>query len=154
MTTVSTPHTASPSRESPSLTSTGYLLHLAISRLSEGIVVAIAGSGLHVGQLAILGALTDAGAMSQRKLAEMTKIEKSSLVLFLDALEGEGWVQRRTNPQDRRSHNVHLTPKGAAKFRTLGPKLKTAQDSFLAPLTPDEQTHLTDMLQRLAAGTK
>lgn len=141
-----------PSREMPSLTSIGFLLHLAQSRLYAGVMAAIDGSGLHGGQLAILGALADKGPMSQRQLSEVAQIEKSSLVLFLDALEESGWVKRDANPTDRRSHCVRLTASGAAKFRRLGPSLKAVQDQFLAPLSAAETRQLVDLLQRLAAG--
>lgn len=143
------PRTERPSRETPSLTSVGFLLHLAQSRLYKGVTEAISGSGLHGGQLAVLGALADKGAMSQRQLGEVAQIEKSSLVLFLDDLEAGGWVKRDDNPFDRRSHCVRLTAKGAAKFRTLGPSLKKVQDQFLAPLTPAERVQLVELLQRL-----
>jgi DNA-binding MarR family transcriptional regulator len=146
------PRTDRPSRESPSLTSVGFLLHLAQSRLYQGVAEAIAGSGLHGGQLAVLGALADKGAMSQRRLGEVAQIEKSSLVLFLDALEAGGWVKRVVDPHDRRAHCVRLTAKGAAKFRKLGPSLKAVQDRFLMPLTAAERVQLVDLLQRLAVG--
>jgi DNA-binding MarR family transcriptional regulator len=141
-----------PSKESPSLTSAGFLLHMAQSRLREGVVAAIEGSGLHPGHLAILGVLTDKGPMSQRQLGTESQIEKSSLVLFLDVLEGEGWLQRTADPADRRAHLVKLTPKGRAKFAALGPRLQKAQDTFLAPLSKAEQTQLADLLTRLAKG--
>jgi DNA-binding MarR family transcriptional regulator len=147
------PRTGKPSRESPSLTSVGFLLHLAQSRLYKGVAEAIAGSGLHGGQLAVLGALADKGEMSQRQLGEVAQIEKSSLVLFLDALEAGGWVKRDIDPGDRRAHAVRLTEKGAAKFRKLGPALKGVQDRFLSPLTVAERVKLVDLLQRLAAGS-
>ena len=140
-----------PSRNSPSLTSVGFLMHVAQKRLYHGVMDAIAGSGLHAGQLAILGALSDKGPMSQRQLGEVAQIEKSSLVLFLDSLEQDGWVKRDANPFDRRSHHVRLTESGAAKFRKLGPALKKVQDQFLAPLTLRERAQLIDLLQRLGA---
>lgn len=139
-----------PSRESPSLTSVGFLMHMAQSRLYAAVMEALEGSGLHAGQLAVLGALADKGAMSQRQLGHVAQIEKSSLVLFLDHLECGGWVKREPNPQDRRSHCVRLTAKGADKYRQLGPALQTVQDRFLSPLTPSEGALLVDLLMRLA----
>jgi DNA-binding MarR family transcriptional regulator len=144
--------TDKPSREAPSLTSVGFLMHLAQSRLYAGVAEAIAGSGLHGGQLAVLGALMDKGPMSQRQLGELARIEKSSLVIFLDALEASGWVKREADPDDRRAHRVRLTERGAAKFAKLGPSLKAVQDNFLAPLSTAEQRQLVDLLQRLAEG--
>ena len=144
--------TEKPSKEAPSLTSIGFLMHLAQSRLYQGVQEAIAGSGLHGGQLAVLGALADKGEMSQRQLSEVAKIEKSSLVLFLDALEAGGWVKRDADPQDRRAHRVRLTAKGAAKFHKLGPALLAVQNRFLAPLSAAERVQLANLLQRLATG--
>ena len=139
-----------PSRNSPSLTSIGFLLHLAQSRLRDGVIEAIQGSGLHPGQLAVLGALSDCGGVSQRRLGQLIQIEKSSMVLFLDALEAGGWVIRESDPQDRRAHVVQLTPEGARKFAELGPRLLAAQIRFLNPLTKNETALLTEILQRLS----
>jgi DNA-binding MarR family transcriptional regulator len=139
-----------PSHQSPSLTSIGFLLHVAQSRLRDAVVEAIEGSCLHPGQLAVLGALSDRGGMSQRRLGELTRIEKSSMVLFLDALEAGDWVLRKSDPQDRRANVVQLTPEGARRFAGLGPRLLAAQNRFLEPLTEKEIATLTEMLKRLA----
>jgi DNA-binding MarR family transcriptional regulator len=128
----------------------GFLLHLAQSRLRDAVIEAIEGSGLHPGQLAVLGALADRDGMSQRRLGELIQIEKSSMVLFLDALEAGGWVHRDCDPQDRRAHIVQLTPEGARRFAELGPRLLAAQNRFLVPLTGEEVASLSGMLKRLA----
>jgi len=138
-----------PSHKSPSLTSIGFLLHLAQSRLRDAVVEAIEGSGLHPGQLAVLGVLSDRGGMSQRRLGELTRIEKSSMVLYLDVLESEGWVRRKRDSEDRRAHIVQLTLKGTRDFAKLGPRLLSAQQHFLEPLSAAEVTVFTEMLTRL-----
>ena len=141
-----------PARHSPSLTSVGFLLHLAQARLREAVAEAIAGSGLHGGQLAVLGALTDCGPMSQRRLCDRTRIEKSSMVQFVDALEAGGWVRRAADLSDRRAHRVELTEEGARKFAQLGPRLGAVQERFLAPLGPADRERLLDLLTRLAGA--
>jgi DNA-binding MarR family transcriptional regulator len=126
-------------------------MHIAQRRLVAGVIAAIDGSGLHPGHLAVLGALTDRGAMSQRRLGELTRVEKSSMVLFLDALEEGGWVRRVRDPEDRRAHIVEITRNGAARFAKLSVKLKAAQDRFLEPLRPSEREQLVDLLTRLGS---
>src|SRR4051812_44123446 len=138
-----------PSRDSPSLTSLGFLLHLALRQLGENIARALEGSGLHPGHMGVLGALTDRGGMSQRRLCDITQIEKSSMVLFLDSLEAGGWVRRVRDPEDRRAHIVEISEEGAARFAKLGVSMKAIQDDFLAPLTHDEREHLVDLLIRV-----
>ena len=143
------PRAERPSRASPSLTSVGFLLHIAQSRLVAGVRGAIEGSGLHPGHLGVLGALTDRGPLNQRRLSEITMIEKSSMVLFLDTLERSGWVRRARDANDRRAQIVEMTESGAAKFGELGKKLKVAQDEFVAPLTKAELDELIGLLARL-----
>ncbi len=140
---------AKPEEGSPSLTSMGFLLHRAQARLRAAVIEAIEGSGLISGQLAVLGALADRGGMSQRRLCEIARIEKSSMVIFVDALEAGAWVRRQRDPQDRRAHIVQLTPEGAKRFAALGPKLWRAQQQFLQPLNAAEVATLTDLLKRL-----
>ena|SRR5438270_8570623 len=140
-----------PSNESPSLTSVGFLMHVARARLGQGIWSAIEGSGLHPGHLGVLGALTDAGPMNQRRLSELTMIDKSSIVLFLDTLEHGGWIRRVRDPSDRRAHIVEITEEGARKFAALGVELKAVQDRFLAPLNKAEREQLIDLLTRLGS---
>ncbi len=142
-----------PSHRSPSLTSVGFLLHLAQARLRDAVVEAIEGSGLHPGQLAVLGVLSDRGGMSQRRLGDMTRIEKSSMVLYLDALESGGWVRRERDPNDRRAHIVQLTSKGAKDFAKLGPRLLSAQQRYLEPLSVAEVAVLAEMLKRLGGSS-
>jgi DNA-binding MarR family transcriptional regulator len=135
-----------PSRDSPSLTSVGFLLHLAMRRIGESVAQALQGSGIHPGHMGILGALTDRGGMSQRRLGDITQIEKSSVVLFVDALEAGGWVRRVADPEDRRAHIVEMTPEGAARFTALGVRMKEVQDAFLAPLDEREREQLVALL--------
>lgn len=139
-----------PSRDSPSLTSVGFLLHLAQRRISEGVAAALEGTGLHPGLLAVLGALDDRGPMNQRRLTEVTRVEKSSMVIFVDMLEAGGWVRRVRDSSDRRAQIVELTEEGLGKFRLLGPKMQDVQDRFLEPLSPEEQAMLVSLLMRVS----
>ena len=129
----------------------GFLLHRALSRLRDEVTEAIRGTGLVPGYLAVLGALSDCGGMSQKRLGELTQIEKSSMVLFIDALEATGWVRRTRDPRDRRAHIVQLTPAGAQRFAKLAPRLSIAQKRFLEPLSSAEISALQQSLTRLGS---
>jgi len=127
----------------------GFLLQRAHNRLREAILSALDGSGLNPGQLAILGALAVANDVTQRELIAATGIEKSSMVIFLDRLEADGWVERRPHPNDRRARAIHLTEQGRARLAVVGPGLEAAEAQFVALLSNDEKERLIDMLRRL-----
>jgi DNA-binding MarR family transcriptional regulator len=106
----------------------------------------------HVLLLATLRAqrgLEGESTLTQMRLGQLSGIEKSSSVLFLDALEAEGWVERRRRPGDRRAHIVHLTEPGARRFEKVGRKLHARQRESLAPLSAGEQAQLLDLMTRL-----
>ncbi len=47
--------------------------------------------------------------MSQGELASVMGIEAATLVRLLDRLEGDGWIKRQMDAEDRRSNRVLLT---------------------------------------------
>jgi len=52
------------------------------------------------------------GKIGQQQLAELLNADKVTVVRMIDYLEKEGLVNRRTNPDDRRCHLLHVTEKG------------------------------------------
>ncbi len=48
------------------------------------------------------------------ELAELARVRKQTMAQAVDQLERMGYVERRANPQDRRSRLVFLTERGAA----------------------------------------
>jgi MarR family transcriptional regulator for hemolysin len=57
--------------------------------------------------------------LSQRELAKKMGVEGPTLVRHLDRLEGQGLIQRRRDPQDRRVTRVAVTPAGEKLLKSL-----------------------------------
>jgi len=129
----------------------GFLLARAHGVVRQKMVAALEGSGLHLGHIAILGRLAQGGS-TQAALCGATGIEKSSMVLFVDALEQGGWVERQRHPADRRAYQVVLTSAGQDRLAELGPRLATAEQEALAALSPGDQERLAEILRRLVDG--
>jgi len=137
--------------------SIGYLLWQLSRQFNATLSGAIEGSGLHMGKVLILATLRAqrelhrGDQVTQTELTRITGIEKSSLVLFLDSLEQDGWVQRLRHPTDRRAYIVSLTADGARRFEAVGLALYRQQQDSLSALNSAEQTQLMDLLTRLHA---
>ncbi|MEO7687932.1 MAG: MarR family transcriptional regulator [Sphingomonas sp.] len=133
----------------------GYALARLSQLFRDSLARTLDGTGLHMGQVLVLATLRaqrelhGESTLTQTRLAESTGIEKSSLVLFLDALERDGWVERCRHPRDRRAHIVHLTDQGARRFEQVGLGLYQQQQANLAVLSEAEQTAMLDMMNRL-----
>lgn len=68
------------------------------------------GAGLTLSRARALMRLAEKDGMPQSELAEILGIEQPSLVGLLDGLEKKGFVERRVDPEDRRSRRIFLTP--------------------------------------------
>jgi len=127
----------------------GFLLSRAHQGFRARMAAALEGSGLHLGQVAILGVLAQSNDLSQRELSSLTGIEKSSMVIFLDALEKGNWVERKKHPTDRRAHLVALTEEGRSRMMPVGKRLERAEAENLSIFSQEELGTLTELLTRL-----
>jgi len=59
-------------------------------------------------QCKVLGHLERNEGISQVKLAELADTDPMTLVRILDRMEGDGWVERRAHPGDRRARQLFL----------------------------------------------
>jgi len=89
-------------------------------------------------------------AVTQQALAAALRMQPSRLVALVDALEAKDLVERRANPEDRRSHALYLTPKGRAMLESVGRIGQQHQQALLASLAEDEQRQLAGLLRRIA----
>lgn len=113
------------------------------------MAASLEGTSLNMGQVVLLASLYAQNDLTQVQLAQISGIEKSSIVLFLDALEKDGWVERRRHPTDRRAHLVHMTEDGRARFSLVGQGLHAAESQALAVFNTQDRTQLEGLLLRL-----
>jgi MarR family transcriptional regulator, transcriptional regulator for hemolysin len=57
--------------------------------------------------------------MNQRELADRLGIEAPTLARLLDRLAADGWIERRTDPADRRARSIFLLPKASGLIRQI-----------------------------------
>jgi DNA-binding MarR family transcriptional regulator len=101
----------------------------------------------HAGILRVIG--TSAG-LSQRALGERLGVLPSRLVALVDELETRGLVERRDDPQDRRTYALHLTEKGRAMLEEIGRAAREHQESLCAALGEPDRQVLAALLARIA----
>jgi DNA-binding MarR family transcriptional regulator len=132
--------------------SIGYALARAHNLFRARMTAAIAGETIHLGHVVLLASLFGKNDQTQAQLTQTSGIEKSSVVLFLDFLEKDGWLQRRRHPTDRRAYHVHLTEAGRKRFIRIGKILDEAQTNALAEFSPTEQAKLEQLLTKLISS--
>jgi DNA-binding MarR family transcriptional regulator len=98
----------------------------------------------------ILRALASSGGSSQQSLATHLDVLPSRLVALVDDLEARGLLERRDNPEDRRTYALHLTDAGREVLESIGRVAREHDQALCAALTPEEREQLSRMLLRIA----
>jgi DNA-binding MarR family transcriptional regulator len=73
------------------------------------------------------------------------------MVAVVDALEANGYAERRRDETDRRAYALRATPAGRRVLRRAERAVERAEARFLDGLGPDERRHLKDQLRALAS---
>jgi DNA-binding MarR family transcriptional regulator len=84
-------------------------LSTLLSTLTE---TALAERGLTTARAEIIWRIHQHGPMVQRELSQVLRCTPRHVTGLVDSLQGQGWVERRPHPTDRRATLVHLTPHG------------------------------------------
>ena len=102
----------------------GFLLKDVTRRYVQRFEQHAAALGLTLAQCKALVRLAECEGVSQVRLAELTDLEPMTLLRILDRMESEGWLERRSDPRDRRVRCLYMT----AKARPLLEDIRRVMD--------------------------
>jgi|SRR5947209_4535934 len=125
-----------------------WLLAQAHFALAREMTAALEPLGITPRGHAVLGAATG-GRHTQKQLAELVGLDKTTMVAALDELEAAGFARRVPLASDRRAHVIEVTPEGRRKFAAATKVVKRVQADVLAGLGETEGEAFMDTLARL-----
>ncbi|OZI23548.1 MarR family transcriptional regulator [Bordetella genomosp. 9] len=102
----------------------------------------------------ILLALHEAGALSQKVLAERCRLDPASLTRQLQAMEALGWISRTVDENDNRLINAVLTPQGKRVVADALPRRASFFDHAMQGLTADQIRDFHEVLATLEDNFK
>ncbi len=100
-------------------------------------------------QAMVLGFLDKEDQITSSELGKRTELDSATLTGLLDRLESTGFIERKGNPDDRRSIHIHLTKKGKAMSREATRVIAESNLEFLQGLTLAEKQDLHDIIKKL-----
>lgn len=126
-------------------------LHLtrAHSRIAREEQALLACYDLTVAQFDVLSHVASTPGLSQTELAERLIVTKGNVGGLIDRLERDGLVERRANPEDRRSNKLYLTPAGCRAFDAAAPALEEHLSRQFSGLGVDDLSELRRLLAQL-----
>jgi MarR family transcriptional regulator, transcriptional regulator for hemolysin len=125
-----------------------WLLTQAHYALASELAAAFEPLGISPRGHAVLGAAMTAGH-TQKQLAELVGLDKTTMVATLDELEAAGLARRVPSATDRRAHVVEVTPEGRKKVAVAGKVAKRVQADVLASLGEKVGSEFLDALSTL-----
>jgi DNA-binding MarR family transcriptional regulator len=108
--------------------------------------------GLEPRHYALMRAVRTRDGQSQQAVADQLQIPPSTMVALVDHLERQGWLERRPDPTDRRTRQLHLTQRGGEvldRAMRLGDQW---EHQICAGLSGAERDQLLGLLARVAAN--
>lgn len=144
----SSPETGSPEELTGNL---GWLLAQASHALSTEMTAAFeAGGATPRGHCVLSTART--GEFTQKELADRVGLDKTTMVVTVDALEAGGLAERVPSPHDRRARVISVTAAGEEAVAEGEKVVQRIQDEILSALPAKERDALMRALGKLVCG--
>lgn len=109
--------------------------------------------GLSMKGYAALATLMSVGPVSQQNLSRRIGMDPATMVDVIDSLEQSGHIERRRNPDDRRSYALVVTSRGKQLYRRASQAVADAEAGTLKGMKPAERAALMQLLGKIA-GTR
>jgi DNA-binding MarR family transcriptional regulator len=136
----------------------GWLMSRASHALGAALEERLAPLGLNLRDYTVLiaaeRAAIEGAPRTQLALARAAKLDKSTMVVAVDALQEEGLVERRPDPKDRRARIVVTTGAGRELLARTEEVVLAVEHEVLSALDTEELRVLRGLLGRLVVGRR
>lgn len=129
---------------------TGFLIAKAHQRLLTSFTEECRKHGVEVPHAGILHLLEEFGPMSQQQLGRKLRIDRTTMVKLVDALEQHHLARRKNHPGDRRAYLIEITPAGRKSLTAVGKIADRMEAALLNQFNDSERKLIRRALLTLA----
>lgn len=101
------------------------------------------------GGMFVMGSLKRHGTLSMSDIGKCLSMPKPHITVIVDKLIDEGYVERLSDPKDRRIVNISLTTKGMTDFEEIKQAVSENLKIKLSTLSDEEQDRLAVASQQV-----
>lgn len=130
----------------------GYLLNDSSRLLRRAFDERVRELGLTAVQARLLLALQKFPDNNQVFYADRLEVEPITLTRIVDRMEEAGWIERMTDPADRRARRLHLTDKSRGIVSKLRLRVEGLVEDMAFGLSPGERAELKRLLEVVSAN--
>ncbi|SMY34133.1 Transcriptional regulator SlyA [Photobacterium malacitanum] len=131
------------------LDSFGWLINVLASQATKELDHELKPYNLTAALWPTMMCLWEQEGITQRDIAAKAKVENSTTTRTLDKLEKLGMVERKPDPNSRRSYHIYLTQKGRAMKPDLEQIPLQVNKKLLGNLSVEEQQILLPLLAKM-----
>jgi DNA-binding MarR family transcriptional regulator len=124
-------------------------LHRATHATLHELTTRLADLDLPAADINVLANLADGEGRTVGALATATATKPSTLTSLLDRLTRRGYVVRQSDPADRRSFVILLTPDGLAAAQRAAAAIADLEQQALATVTPAQRADFYAVIDAL-----
>ena len=132
-------------------TSFGWMINVVANQAAKVFDTELKKHGLTIALWPTMMCLWEEEGVTQSEISAKSKVENSTTTRTIDKLEKLGLVERRTDPNSRRSFRIYLTEQGLALKETLLPIPMAINKELLSSLEDTEQQEMLRLLQKMVA---
>lgn len=132
----------------------GYLVYDAQRCITRSLEVTLKPYDITTGQWNLINQLDQAGELSQKELANLTRKEQATITRYLDTLERKGLVVRSKHKTDRRSHVVRTTEKAHELIQTVLPLTADTANRLIEGIDQQDIDTFVSVLGSLKANAQ
>jgi MarR family transcriptional regulator, transcriptional regulator for hemolysin len=129
-----------------------HLVHVVDRRYRIRFNQRLRALGLTQAQWTALGALSRHEGINQMRLAALIKVEPITLARLLDRMESRGWVERRPDIADRRTHRLFPGARARPVFAAAARIAEEVEAEALSGLDRSDRAWLSAMLGTMSAN--
>jgi MarR family transcriptional regulator, organic hydroperoxide resistance regulator len=129
-------------------------LHRATHATLHKLTTQLADLDLPAADINVLANLADGAGRTVGALATATATRPSTLTSLLDRLTRRGFLERRSDPGDRRSFVIVLTPDGLAAAKRAAEAIAGLERHALATVTPAQRTGFRAVVDALTEASR
>lgn len=109
--------------------------------------------GINMHDWRAMAVLDFLGVAPLHTLAKRAGVQKSQMSRTVSALEEQGYIEREINPEDKRSVNLRLAPRGRKLVADVLAASRERNRQMLSELTSDERCELMRLMEKVTVGS-
>ncbi|WP_457354407.1 MarR family winged helix-turn-helix transcriptional regulator [Sphingomonas sp. UYP23] len=129
----------------------GYRLRRASAVMASDFARALEGTGIRQVLFGILSIVDANPGINQGTVGRMLGIQRANMVAPVNEMAERGWIDRQTDPSDRRAFILSLTAAGKTMFAGALAQIRAHEAAVLSDFDLGDRQHLVALLARIEA---